>query len=144
MEWWIWIVAGLGMMGLEVVTPGGFILLFFGLGAAAVGLLAAPGLLGPLWAQLLVFSAVSAGSLGMFRRRMLESMKTPIGMDEKLADLAGAVVTLTEDAPSHGRGRAEYRGAPWAVHNVSDSPLGKGARARVLGVDGLTLRVTKE
>lgn len=144
MDWWIWLVAGLGLMGLEVVTPGGFILLFFGLGACAVGLLAAPGLAGPLWSQLLIFTAVSAGSLGFFRKRMLESMRVPIGMDEKLADLSGAVVTLTEDAPAHGRGRAEYRGAPWTVHNAGDAPLAKGARARVLGVDGLTLRVTKE
>ncbi|TPW19602.1 MAG: hypothetical protein FD126_2525 [Elusimicrobia bacterium] len=144
MEWWIWLVIGFGLMGLEVVTPGGFILLFFGLGASVVGLLAAPGLAGPLWAQLLIFSAVSAGSLAMFRQRMLESMKSTHGMDEKLADLAGAVVLLTEDAPAHGRGRAEYRGAPWAVQNISDSPLAKGARARVLGVDGLTLRITKE
>lgn len=144
MEWWIWLVIGFGLMALEVVTPGGFILLFFGLGAAVVGLLAAPGLAGPLWAQLLIFSVVSAASLAMFRQRMLESMKTTHGMDEKLADLAGAVVLLTEDAPAHGRGRAEYRGAPWAVQNVGDSPLSKGARARVLGVDGLTLRITKE
>lgn len=144
MEWWIWLVIGFGLMGLEVVTPGGFILLFFGLGAAIVGLLAAPGLAGPLWAQLLIFSAVSAGSLAMFRKRMLESLKSGHGMDEKLADLAGAVVLLTEDAPAHSRGRAEYRGAPWTVQNVGDSPLAKGARARVLGVDGLTLRITKE
>lgn len=144
MEWWIWLVIGFGLMGFEVVTPGGFILLFFGLGAAVVGLLAAPGWAGPMWSQLLIFSAVSAGSLAMFRSRMLESMKPSHGADEKLADLVGAVILLTEDAPSHGRGRAEYRGAPWAVQNVSDSPLAKGARARVLGVDGLTLRITKE
>lgn len=144
MEWWIWLVIGFGLMGLEVVVPGGFIMLFFGLGAAVVGLLAAPGLAGPLWSQILLFSLVSAGSLAMFRKRMLEAVNTPHAMDEKLADLSGAVVLLTEDAPSHGRGRAEYRGAPWAVHNVGDAPLAKGARARVLGVDGLTLRVTKE
>jgi membrane protein implicated in regulation of membrane protease activity len=92
----------------------------------------------------LVFSGVSAGSLALFRGRMLEAMKTPIGMEDKLADLVGAVVVLSEDAPAHGRGRAEYRGAPWSVHNAGDAPLAKGARARVLGVDGLTLRVTKE
>ena len=144
MEWWIWLVVGLGLMAFEVVTPGGFILLFFGIGAAVVGLLVAPGLAGPLWAQLLIFTLVSAGSLAVFRKRMLESMKTPAGTDEKLADLVGAVVLLTEDAPAHARGRAEYRGAPWTVQNVGDTPLGKNARARVIGVDGLTLRITKE
>ena len=137
-------VAGFGLMGLEVVTPGGFILLFFGIGAAFTGLLAAPGLAGPLWVQILIFTGVSAGSLGIFRERMLGSMKTPLGMDEKLADIVGAVVVLTDEAPAHSRGRAEYRGAPWSVHNAGDAPLPKGARARVLGVDGLTLRVTKE
>ena len=144
MDWWIWLVLGLGLLGAEVVTPGGFDLMFFGLGGVAVGLLAAAGLGGPLWAQVGLFAAVSAGSLALFRRRLLEGFKVPHAMEESLADLVGGSVVLTEDAAPHGRGRAEFRGAPWAILNADGTPLSKGQRAKVLGVEGLTLKVTKE
>ncbi|MBI3298207.1 MAG: NfeD family protein [Elusimicrobia bacterium] len=144
MDWWIWLVVGLGLLGAEVVLPGGFFLMFFGFGAIVVGLLAFPGLAGPLWAQLGLFALISAGSLMLLRRRMIESMKPAAGTDEKLADLVGAAVVVSADAPPHGRGTADYRGAPWSIFNAGDAPLAKGQRAKVLGVDGLTLRVTKE
>ena len=30
MEWWIWVVLGLALLLGEILTPGGFYLLFFG------------------------------------------------------------------------------------------------------------------
>jgi membrane protein implicated in regulation of membrane protease activity len=35
MEWWIWILLGLVLLLGEIVTPGGFYILFFGVGAVA-------------------------------------------------------------------------------------------------------------
>ena len=40
MIWWYWMVLGLLLLGLELATPGGFFLLFFGVGALLVGGLA--------------------------------------------------------------------------------------------------------
>jgi membrane protein implicated in regulation of membrane protease activity len=37
MDWWIWVVLGLVLLIGEIVTPGGFYLLFFGIGAVVVG-----------------------------------------------------------------------------------------------------------
>ncbi len=144
MDWWIWLVLGLGLLGAEVVIPGGFVMMFFGLGGVAVGLLSAAGFGGPLWAQVGLFAAVSSGALALFRRRLLEGFKVPHAMDESLGDLAGAAVVIAEDLPPHGRGRSEFRGASWSILNMGDSTLAKGQRAKVLGVDGLTLKVTKE
>jgi len=61
MYWWLWLVAGLVLLGLEVLTPGGFYVLFFGIGALVVGTLVGLGAAGPVWFQWLLFSAISAG-----------------------------------------------------------------------------------
>jgi len=33
MVWWLWVLLGLGLLTFEVLTPGGFFALFFGLAA---------------------------------------------------------------------------------------------------------------
>ena len=30
MDWWLWVLLGLGLLALEMATPGGFFALFFG------------------------------------------------------------------------------------------------------------------
>ena len=37
MIWWYWMLVGLVLLGAEMVTPGGFYILFFGLAALVVG-----------------------------------------------------------------------------------------------------------
>ena len=39
MLWWAWLLVGFLLVAAELLTPGGFYLLFFGLGGIAVGLL---------------------------------------------------------------------------------------------------------
>ena len=39
MPWWIWIAFGLVLAAIELATPGGFFIVFFGIGAIAVGVL---------------------------------------------------------------------------------------------------------
>ena len=79
MLWWHWAVLGLGLAGIEILTPGGFYFLFFGLGGIAVAVLALLGVAGPLWFQLLLFSVFSVGSLALFRNPMLRMMRSKTG-----------------------------------------------------------------
>ena len=37
MIWWYWMLVGLVLLGVEMVTPGGFYILFFGLAASGRG-----------------------------------------------------------------------------------------------------------
>ena len=37
MIWWYWMLLGLVLLGVEMATPGGFYILFFGLAALIVG-----------------------------------------------------------------------------------------------------------
>ncbi len=49
MPFWIWLILGLVLLAGELLTPGGFFIIFFGVGALAVGVLRLAGLEMPLW-----------------------------------------------------------------------------------------------
>ena len=63
MEWWLWAALGLLLAVGEVLTPGGFFVIFFGLAGLVVALLTLVGLGGALWFQILLFSIFSVVSL---------------------------------------------------------------------------------
>ena len=67
MDWWIWVLGGLVLLLAEVLTPGGFFVVFFGAGAILVGALKLVGWGGPAWAEWLVFTVLSVASLALFR-----------------------------------------------------------------------------
>ena len=67
MTWWLWIFLGLVLLGVEILTPGGFYILFFGLGALVVGALSGLHIVEAEWLQWLLFSALSILSLIIFR-----------------------------------------------------------------------------
>ena len=56
MIWWYWMLLGLVLLGAEMVTPGGFYILFFGLAALIVGSLTGLGFTQAEWLQWLLFS----------------------------------------------------------------------------------------
>lgn len=142
MAWWLWLVLGLALLGLEILTPGGFYVLFFGIGALVAGALA--GLAGgPVWLQWLLFSAISLGSLALFRPPLVRAL----GRGAKSAPidtLEGEVATPIDDIAPGAVGRAELRGTTWTARNADDRPLGRGQRCRVARVDGLMLIIRAE
>jgi inner membrane protein len=142
MAWWVWVLVGLGLLGFEVLTPGGFFMLFFGLAALVVGALAGSGLTRPIWLQWLLFSLLSVGSLLVFRRRLLAWLQSPEARG--VASLVGDVAVLLADLPPGTVGKAELRGATWSVRHDGPETLARGRRCRVDRVDGLTLHVRLE
>jgi len=142
MPWWAWLLLGMVLLGGEAVAPGGFYLLFFGVGALAVGLLGLFVGPGPVWLQWLLFSALSLGALVLLRPRLLGRLRTP----ERPVDdsLVGEVVTVAGRLAPGAAGRGELRGSSWSVVNAGSAPLEDGERVRVERVEGLTLHVRKE
>ena len=63
MVWWHWMVLGLFLTALELVAPGSFFIIFFGVAALLVGLLDLWGLAGPVWVQWLLFAIISVAAL---------------------------------------------------------------------------------
>lgn len=143
MPWWTWLLIGLALLGVEVFTPGGFFVLFFGVGALVVGALAGLGIGGPPWTQWLIFSVVSVGSLLLFRSRLLArfGQDTPA---TRLDTLEGEVALPLEDLVPAAVGKAELRGTVWSALNDDERILSKGQRTRVVRVDGLTLHLRAE
>ena len=137
MSWWIWVLIGFALLAVEAATQMVGIG-FFGLGAMVVGLLVAFNLGGPLWMQLLLFTAISFASLAVFRQplfRRLRGEDRPVDVDT----LVGETVVTSEEIGANQIGRAEIRGSSWRATNIGDRPIPGGQRARVERVEGLML-----
>jgi hypothetical protein len=138
MAWWLWLLGGIALLGVEVLTPGGFYVMFFGVGALVVGLLVGLQAGGPPWVQWLVFSGVSVASLLLFRGRLLARFQTA-GRAAPMDTLEGELAIPMDDLAPGAVGKAELRGTSWTAQNADDRPLAKGQRCRVVRVEGLTL-----
>src|SRR4029453_16187755 len=75
MSWWLWVVIGILLVGIELLSPGGFYVIFFGLSALLVGALRGFGGIEPLWLQWLLFSVLAVGSLVLFRNRLVKRLQ---------------------------------------------------------------------
>ena len=142
MEWWIWLLAGLLLLLAELVTPGGFYIIFFGVGAIVVGILAGFHLAGPAWFQFILFPIISVLSLWLFREKLLQLTKARSA--ENVDNLIGETAVLLEDISAHGIGKSEMHGTAWNTRNIGDKPLERGQRCKVERVEGLTLLVRAE
>ncbi len=140
MSWWLWVLAGIALLVVEMVTPGGLFALFFGVGALCVAVVAALG--APPTAQWIAFTLVSVVLLATLRRTVKEKL---FRENATVVDsLVGQEVLLLADVPEGGEGRAELRGVPWSARVASGTALAKGQRCRVERVEGLTLWVRAE
>lgn len=142
MDWWIWILLGLLLFVAELTTPGGFYILFFGVGAVIVGILVGFKAAGPAWFQFILFSAVSVLCLWLFRERLLQLTRGR--PSESVDSLVGETAVVLEDISINGVGKAEMRGTPWNTRNIGGSPLTRGERCKVERVEGLTIFVRAE
>jgi membrane protein implicated in regulation of membrane protease activity len=142
MEWWIWLLVGLLLFLAELLTPGGFYSIFFGVGAIIVGILAGFDLAGPTWFQFILFSLLSVLTLWLFREKLLQL--TRAHSTEPVDNLVGETAVLLEDISANGMGKAEMRGTSWNTRNLGDKPLERGQRCRVERVEGLTIFVRAE
>ena len=142
MDWWLWVAGGLALVVAELVTPSGFFIIFFGLGALTVGLLSGLELLAQTWAQWLAFSVLSVAYLVVFRGRLQSKMQVP--PPPNVDSLVGVLAIVQERLLPGVVGKVEVRGSSWSARNTSNVTLDAGQRARVAAVDGLTLTVVPE
>lgn len=143
MLWWAWLLVGFLLVAAELLTPGGFYLLFFGLGGIAVGLVGLAGVALPAWGQWLLFSGLSIVATLVFRKPLLERLqrKMPAQRGE---ELQGEIATPVETIHPGAVGKAELRGTSWNARNAAMRTLAAGERCRVVGIDGLQLLLEPE
>jgi membrane protein implicated in regulation of membrane protease activity len=142
MEWWIWLALGLVLMVIELATPSGFFVMFFGLGALTVGVLTRLGVAGPPWMEWLLFTVFSIGYVLLFRGRLQQRVQHR--SDSNVDTLVGEVAIPRERIPPGGVGRVDLRGSTWSARNDSADAIEPGRRCRVISVDNLLLSVQPE
>ena len=137
----MWLAGGLVLLVIEVVTPSGFFVMFFGLGALTVGTLARFGFGGAPWVQWLVFTVSSVVYLLLFRGRLQDRVERP---GPKVDTFVGELVVPRERIQPGDVGRVELRGTLWTARNDSAQAIEPGQRCRVTGVDNLVVFVQPE
>ncbi|MBP7776957.1 MAG: NfeD family protein [Acidobacteria bacterium] len=142
MDWWIWLAGGFVLLVLELVTPSGFFIMFFGVGAILTGVVASTGALTGMAAQWLIFTVISVLSLLLFRGK-IQARVEPVSRPP-VDSLVGEIAFPVESMPPGAVGRVALRGSNWEARNVGDTPLGANQRCRVTRVLGLQLGVVAE
>ena len=141
LEFWHWLIAGVLLIGLEMVAPGTFFL-WMGVAAGVVGalLLFLPDI---TWqAQFLMFAVLSV--ITIFGWRTWQKMH-PVETDHPLLNrraeqYIGRIITL--DSPlNNGRGKAKVDDTVWQIATVSGEDSPSGTRMRVTGAEGSVLTV---
>ena len=141
--WWHWLVLGLILAAAELASAGGFYVIFFGIGAIIVGLLASVGLAGPVWVQMLLFAVISVASLMLFRKRLLKSFQID-PQAPSIDTLVGEIGIAASDIAAGAIGQVELRGTSWSARNNASVAVGRGTRCTVVRVEGLTLHIVPE
>lgn len=144
LEWWHWVLAGIGLVLLELVVPS-FFIIWFGLAALLLGLLlwVLPGL--SLTAQITIWALASVAMTALWFKLFKPSRhKTLIGT--AAGEVIGEVGLMVAAVAPFERGRVRFQrpvlGAEeWAC--VAEQPIAAGERVRLLSVEGSYLKVTK-
>ena len=136
-------ILGLVLAAIELATPGGFFIIFFGIAALIVGVLDLAGIAQRDWVQWLLFPVIALVALRLFRQPLVGRLAASDRADDVDA-LVGAIARATSDMAPRQHGSAELRGATWNALNVDSQPIAAGQRCRVTAVDGLRLDITAE
>jgi len=143
MPWWSWVILGLVLAAIELATPGGFFIIFFGIAALVVGALVLSRVVAAVWIQWLLFPVIAVAALRLFRQPLLGWMRIPEGSGD-VDSLVGEIALASGEIRPGQHGRAELRGSSWAARNVDTQPHTTGQRCRVVAVQGLMLDLRQE
>ena len=143
-EWWHWVLGGLGLVLLELALPS-FFVIWFGLGALLVGLsmLALPAL--SLTAQIALWIITSVVLVVLWFSVFKRSQhKTLIGT--AAGEVIGEVGLLVSAVAPFQRGKVRFQrpllGAEeWVC--MAETAITAGERVRVVSVEGSFIKVAK-
>ena len=140
-----WLILGVMLIVSEFFVPG-FIIIFFGVSACAVGLIAYlfPSL-ALMW-QILIFTLLGVLLLLILRRFLPGVFKgrnavvnTDVDVDQD--DVAGSTAVAVSDISPEHDGKVEFRGTLWSAS--SSEAVSAGEHIRIISRKNLTLIVEK-
>jgi inner membrane protein len=137
---WTWIIAGLLMMGVELLMPGLFFI-WLGLAALATGVIV--GVLGLGWtAAAMLFTVFAVGSVFAGRALMRRKVAEPEAASDLNAlsrNLIGRTVQL-DQAFHDGKGRVRIGDTVWQAFG---DDLSAGDKVRIVRLEGSALVVER-
>lgn len=142
-EWWHWVVGGIVLILTELIIPS-FFIVWFGLGALLVGLLALAFNLS-LTAQLATWTLASLAMVWLWFRVFKQSFKkTRIGTAD--GEVIGEIGLLVGAVAPFQKGKVRFQrpvlGADeWVC--LADVAIAAGERVKVITVEGSFLKVGK-
>ncbi len=138
---WIWMYVAAFLMLMELVTPG-FVMFFFGLSAATVGIcrFVFGEALDATW-QAFAFSAFSIIYLAVLRRwlKRVFAGEVSTSADDFEREYVGRTGKVTVAIAPPLSGRVEIGDAEWTAE--ADSPLAAGTNVKVVAQRNLTFKV---
>ena len=134
-----WLILGIGLIILEITTPG-LVSLFFGMAALTVALLAwlfPPFSQGLQW---LIFSVLSVGYILLLRKSVKRVFNGDKEVSERMNDdFTGRLAVVAEAIAPNKPGRVEFNGCNWTADAKANIPAGQSVR--IVGKNNLTLKV---
>lgn len=142
LQWWHWIVLGMLLIGVEMLTTT-FFLLWFGLGAIVVALVTlafAPGFA----AQIVLWALASIAMTAAWMKWFKNPDRTGAGLAKK--GVLGLTGLVSRAIPELGEGEVMFQrpvlGADrWPA--LADEPIPAGEKVRIVDVLGQTLKVER-
>ena len=152
-EWWYWIIAGFCLIGLELAVPS-FAIIWFGVGALAIGALKSLWPEFPLAGQFILWAVSSVSFTVMwFKYLKPKANRTLAGQTKQgIVGETGVIIRGAEEScgpgteDSCGRGTVRFRIAvlgadEWGCY--ADEALQVGDSVRVTDREGRILKVAK-
>jgi len=133
-----WLILGVGLLILEVMTPG-LISLFFGMAALTVALIA--------WVfpfsqtlQWLFFSVFSVAYILLLRKTLKKVFNGDKEVSDRVNDeFTGRLAVVVDVIAPTKPGRVEFNGSTWTAE--ADAELQRDQAVRILSKKNLTLKV---
>lgn len=138
-SWIIWLIAGVVLFIVEMITPGAFFFACLGLGALLTSILSylrVPTWL--VWANFFVSSTVFVLIARPIARKLMKGENRPSNVDE----LVGKEALVTESIAPSKSGLVKIRGEVWKAE--SSEEITADALVEILKVDGNHLIVKKK
>lgn len=133
---WSWVVAGLVLLALELVAPGG-VLIWLGAAALVTGGVAL--LVNVYWPlQFVVFGVLALAAIWLWLRTRKQEEPTDRPFLNRRAERFIGHEAVLDEPIRDGEGRVAIGDTTW---RVTGPDLAAGARVRVVDADGAVLRV---
>ena len=140
---WIWLVLGIFLIILELLTPSGFFLFILGLSGVTVGAFVAGGVFSGWMVEVSVFCVVAVVFWIAMGKRLAGFFLQARPLEHQ-GQIVGSVVKISNDIPVSGTGTGTLWGTQWQLENVDKTVLAAGSEAVVVASQGIKLQVKKK